>query len=109
MSDLSCIANNEIKSKLQQKFALVPLSHNKIQVNCIAMVLPTYIQCTFDNIHFLDLYIDKCRFRHSSLKLRNISICTHYSVYMLQTSWFFKQRKGMLHYCIALSLPSTFW
>ena len=51
MSDLSCIANNEIKSKLQQKFALVPLSQNRIQVNCIAMVLPTYIQCTFDNIH----------------------------------------------------------
>ena len=55
MSDLSCIANNEIKSKLQQKFALVPLSQNRIQVNCIAMVLPTYIQCTFDNIHLLDL------------------------------------------------------
>ena len=58
MSDLSCMANNEIKSKLQQKFALVPLSQNRIQVNCIAMVLPTYIQCTFDNIHFLDLSIN---------------------------------------------------
>ena len=60
MSDLSCIANNEIKSKLQQKFALVPLSQNRIQVNCIAMVWPAYIQCTFGNIHFLDLsiYVD---------------------------------------------------
>ena len=58
MSDLSCIANNEIKSKLQQKFALVPLSQNRIEVNCIAMVLPTYMQCTFDNIHFLDLSIN---------------------------------------------------
>ena len=57
MSDLSCMANNEIKSKLQQKFALVPLSQNRIQVNCIAMVLLTYIQCTFDNIH-LSIYVD---------------------------------------------------
>ena len=57
MSDLSCIANNEIKSKLQQKFALVPLSQNRIQVNCIAMVLPTFIQCTIDNIH-LSIYVD---------------------------------------------------
>ena len=57
MSDLSCIANNEIKSKLQQKFSLVPLSPNRIQVNGIAMVLLTYIQCTFDNIN-LTIYVD---------------------------------------------------
>ena len=36
MSNLSCIANNEIKSKLQQKFALVPLLQSRIQVNGIA-------------------------------------------------------------------------
>ena len=55
MSNLSCIANNEIKSKLQQKFALVPRLQSRIQVNGIAMALPTYTQCIFDNIHFLYL------------------------------------------------------
>ena len=57
MSNLSCIANNEIKSKLQQKFALVPRLQSRIQVNGIAMALPTYTQCIFDNIH-LSAYIN---------------------------------------------------